>query len=233
VDLLESKEAEMMRVSRLMMVPAAAAGVMVLCSWVTAQELSRGGRSGAPRQGRPTYFALPGYPTLQSLTVQKELGLSEEQLAKLEEIGKKHREQMRQGYNREEWAKLSREERSKKYAELSEQRRKQADELRKQIEAVLTPKQLEALKLIELRRRAVYYLPIPRLAEELGLSDEQQQQLNKNRRELLEKIDQLQHESAKEALEILTPEQLEKLKKLHAEGYRTIRAPPQRPAKPR
>lgn len=224
----------MAQLLRVTVLAAVMAGVAVCCSPVSAQGQARGGQAGGPRQGYRSYYRLPGYWSLQSEAVRKELKLTKQQQAKLDEISKKYGEQMQLGSNREEWAKyakLPREERNKKYAELNEKRRQQAAELTKQIEALLTPSQLEALKMVELRRRGVPYLTNERMAEALGLTEEQQEKLRKNRQELTEATQKLQRESAKKALDNLTPEQLEKLKKLHAEGYRAIWKRPQTPPK--
>ncbi len=224
----------MVRILRSMMLPAAA-GVAILCFCVAAQAQARGGLSAAPGQFRQTYYSLPGYWSLQSQAVRDELNLTEKQLAKLAEISKKRGEQMRQGYNREEWAKIAklpREERTKKYAELAQERRKRSAEFTKQIEDVLTRRQLDELKMIELRRRGVYYLTNPRMAEAIGLSEEQQEKLRKNRQELTEATQKLQRESAQKALDILTPQQLEQLKKMHAEGYQSLRTQPYQRPKP-
>ena len=211
----------MVRMPRSMMLPAVA-GVAILCFCVTAQAQGVGGVVAAPGQFRQTYYSLPGYWSLQSEAVRDELNLTERQLAKLEEISKKSREQQ---YSREEWAemaKLPQEERRKKYAEFAEVRQKRSAEFTKQIEDVLTRRQLEELKMIELSRRGMHYLTNSRMAEAIGLSEEQQEKLRKNRQELEKATQKLQRDSAKKAFDILTPEQMEQLKQMHAEGYRSL-----------
>ena len=213
----------MVRMPQSMMLPAAA-GVAILCFCIEtqAQAQGRGGVVAAPGQFGRTYYSLPGYWSLQSEAVRDELNLTEKQLAKLDEISKKSRGQQ---YSREEWAKMAKlpqEERRKKYAEYSEQRRKRSAELTKQIEDVLTRRQLEELKMIELSRRGMRYLTNSRMAETIGLSEEQQEKLRKNQQDLEKATQKLQRDSAKKAFDILTPEQLEQFKKMHAEGYRSL-----------
>ena len=162
----------------------------------------------------PGYYAVPGYWSLRTESVQKELNLSDEQKKKLKQITKSYYEQMRQGPQQDlaKYRDMSPEERRKKYAEITEKRKQRLDAARKQTEAVLLPEQLEALKTIELRTRAPSLLRSPRVLEKLGLSEEQKQKLRKNQQDLTAKMQRLLHESAQKALQILTPKQLEKLK---------------------
>jgi len=169
---------------------------------------------------------IPGYWSLRLENVQEELKLTDQQKEKIQQISEEYQQQIRQGYQ-QDWAKfreMSAEDRKKKYAELAEKRKKQTAAAGKQVEEVLQPQQLEALKMIELRIRGAAALRNPKIVEKLGLSEKQKQQLRKNQEKLTKKIQQLQRKSGKKTLDLLTPEQLDKLKQLHAEGYRAIRA---------
>jgi Spy/CpxP family protein refolding chaperone len=218
----------MVRISHSTMVPAVA-GVAMLCICGAAQAQAGGARGyGQGQYGQGSRMYLPGYYSLASESVQKELNITEKQKAKLEEISKTYRESYRR-QTAEEWKNLTREERTKKYAEMTEARRKRTADFTKQVEDVLTRRQLDELKMVELRRRGVYYLTNSRTAEKLGLSEEQVEKLQKNRNDLREATARLQRESAKKALGILLPEQLEQLKQMQAEGFRSIWRQPQQP----
>ena len=162
----------------------------------------------------PRSYAVPGYWSLRTESVQNELKLTDEQKEKLKQISKSYYDQMPQS-SQQDWAKyreMSAEERRKKYGEIAEKRRQRLDAARKQIEAVLTPDQLDALKTIEFRTRAASLLQNPKTLEKLGLSEEQKEKLRKNWEDLTDKMQQVLRESAQKALQILTPKQLEELK---------------------
>lgn len=162
----------------------------------------------------PTNYAVPGYWSLRTESVQNELKLSEEQKEKLKQISKSYYDEMRQG-SQQDWAKyreMPAEERRRKYAEIAEKRKQRLDAARKQIEAVLTPGQLDAVKSIEFRTRAATLLRNPKILEKLGLSEEQKEKLRKNWEDLSDQMQRLLRESAQKALQILTPKQLEDLK---------------------
>ena len=185
----------------------------------------RGGQGGTltPYQGR-AYYLLPGYWSLRSQSVQKELKLTDKQKEKLKQISTKYYEQMRKG-RQQDWAKfrkLSAEKRKQKYAQIAEKQKQRTAAVGKQIEQVLRPGQLHALKRIELRTRGAAALRNPRVVEQLNLSEKQKEKLRRNRQQLTEKMQRLQRKSARKDLDLLTPEQFEKLEKLHAKGYRTI-----------
>ncbi len=159
--------------------------------------------------------------------VQKDLKVTEKQLTQLRAISKKYAEKSRKHFSAVDWQKLSREERAKKFAEMNEVRRKMSGEFTKQIEDVLTGEQLEELKMGEVRSRGVNYLSNPRTVERLALSEEQVRKIQENRKALAEATEKLRRESAKKALEILTPEQLAELRIMHEEGYQSLRGQPQ------
>ncbi len=162
----------------------------------------------------PTYYAVPGYWSLRTESVQKELKLSDEQKKKLKQISKSYYDQIRQGPQQDlaKYREMSPEERRKNYGQIAEKRRQRLDAARKQVEAVLTADQLDALKTIEFRTRAASLLRNPKILEKLGLSEEQKEKLRKNWEDLSDQMQRLLRESAQKALQILTPKQLEELK---------------------
>jgi hypothetical protein len=121
---------------------------------------------------------------------------------------------------------MSPEERRKKSEEIAAENKKRLDTLRKEIEGVLTPDQFLKLENVDLRLQASQLLLYTQVGEKLGLSEPQKDQLRKNREELAKKIAavqyqlrQLQEQAGKAALEVLTPEQVDKLKKMRRETY--------------
>jgi len=175
------------------------------------------GAGGAPGAGVSLgLYGLPGFWMLAQENVQKELELSAEQKEKLLAIAKKSQEQSRQDWA--EVAKLPREEQAQAMNELREKTAKRSAEVRKEVEAVLLPKQLERLKEIRFRLQAPAMLQNPRTLEQLGLTDQQKQDLRQLREELQKKMQELQKENTEKALKVLSPEQIEKLKEMPTPG---------------
>lgn len=220
----------MTRFSKLV-VALAATSMLAWCGSAVAAEGQAGAAGGAATYS-PQYLMVPGHWILAQEGVQKEIGLSDEQKEKLQAIGKKYYEQARQGYRRWsaiDWQKLSEEERKQKMeemrkhaAEAHKKRQQLTDALTKQVEEVLSAEQLSALKDIEFRQRAGYMLRNSRVLEAIGVNKKQQARLAKNQQQLNARMRELQRKAGEKALEILTPEQMEKLRKLHQEGYRSI-----------
>ena len=177
-----------------------------------------------------SYFAVPGYWSLSRKDVQEEIGLTAEQLKSLNEISQKYNEAIRQSYavlgkSPEDVRKLSAEERRKKLAEIAAENEKRMEEARKQVDAVLAPGQARKLVKIELRPQALYYL-LSSPSAPLNLTDEQKEKLKQNRDEMQKKMADLQKQihavqekAGADALELLTPEQLDKLRELHGKGF--------------
>jgi len=165
-------------------------------------------------------IGLPGYPLLQMENVQKELGLTPEQKEKLKEIAKKNAESMKEP--RIDWTKfreMKPEDLRKAQKEMADRNAKRVEEAKKQVEGVLTPKQVEQLKDIEFRQRAASMLYMPQVLQQIELTDEQKQQMQKIREETQSKMAELQQESQEKTLGVLTPEQTKKLKELSEKGW--------------
>jgi Spy/CpxP family protein refolding chaperone len=220
----------MTRLSKLVVALAAASTLAWCGSAVAAEDQARA--AGGAAAYSPQYLMVPGHWMLSQEGVQKEIGLSDEQKEKLRAIGKKYYEQVRQGYPRQsaiKWQELSEEERKQKMEEMREKaaeaqkkRKEVTDALTKQVEEVLSAEQLAALKDIEFRQRAGYMLRNARVLEAIGASKKQQARLDKNQQQLNAKIRELQRKASEKAFDVLTPEQMEKLRKLHQEGYRSV-----------
>jgi Spy/CpxP family protein refolding chaperone len=165
--------------------------------------------------------ALPGYYLLRMEHVQKELNLTREQVEKLKELGRKYYEQIRGDQDVwKNWRQMTPEERSTKAAELREKYKKRAEDLRKKIEKVLLPQQIQALKEINFRAAGPSALANPRILDSLGVSDQQKEKLESIRQEMLAKYQELQTKAFDRALKVLTPEQCRKLKvQLLNRGY--------------
>jgi Spy/CpxP family protein refolding chaperone len=192
------------------------------------------GQEPKPRPGRPFLpqlresrtlaggeIGLPGYPLLQTESVQQELGLTPEQKQKLKKIAKENADALKEaaGLDRTKLRDMKPEDWAKAPREMADRRAKRAEQTKKQIEEVLTPKQIEQLKGIEFRQRAGSLLYMPGVLQQIGLTDEQKQQVQKVREETQSKIAELQQEGQKKVLGVLTPDQTKKLKELSEKGW--------------
>jgi len=158
---------------------------------------------------------------IQQQEVQKEIELSTGQQAELQTLSTTIRDEVRnemqdmfQGVRD-----LSRDERQAKFEEI----RTRIAEINKDVETrmqnVLMPHQLERLKQIELQSRiqrgGAAALTEGELADTLGITDSQRDQLREKaeevQKDLNEKISQLRVEARNQLLEVLTPEQRAKL----------------------
>jgi Spy/CpxP family protein refolding chaperone len=191
---------------------------LFLCTFAATARSEEGKLPAQPPTTPPrvTYLLLPGFAELRTENVQKELELTDQQKEQLIAIGQKYYEETRR-----DWAGLggmSAEERKEKYAEIREKNLKRTQEIRKQVEELLSPDQLERLKQINLRTRGTAALLNPRILDELGITEAQRNRLRQLREQLQERIRQLQQETLEKTLEVLTPEQRKKLEELTSEG---------------
>lgn len=191
------------------------------------------GQALADKPAVPVYLNLPGYMSLASKDVQKEIGLTEEQIQKLKEISQRLQATPWKQQPVVDWAKLTEEDRKKKTEEFRKEYdkwaaayKKRTEEAQKQIEAILNPEQRAKLQVVEIRLYAGPMLLYGNLGEKLELTDQQKEQLKQKKDQLQKKLAELNQQSQKAqdqanqaALKILTPEQLEQLKKLRKEGY--------------
>lgn len=191
--------------------------VVVAVSPVLAQvevkKVGEGGQPATPGAWQYQGLYVPGYWQLSQPGVQKEIELLPEQLEKLKELSKRYYEAQREdakAYG--DWSKMTDEERKAKYKEVSERAKQRTEDLRKEVEKVLIPSQIEALRDLNLRTYGQYMLMQPRIMEAVGLNEEQKTKLQKLREEFTQKQQQLQKEMMDEQFKLLTPEQKERLK---------------------
>ncbi len=217
-----------MMVSRKLLV-AALAVVCVVSVCVTtalAQPGGRGGRGGPGGGfGGGAFFGGGGLAgVLMREEVRKELELVDEQVADLQKLGEGRRERMG-----EMFAGLrdieDREERGQKFRELMEKAQAELDE---EIGKILLPHQMKRAKQLAFQQRlrggaGRALTGGGSLAEELGISEEQQEKLREaNERleqELRQKVAELRNEAQEELLKLLTPKQQAKFKELVGEPF--------------
>jgi len=162
--------------------------------------------------------------------VRKDLGVTEDQMTKLQEAQQKSGEKMRELF--QGLQDLSQEERQAKFADIQKEMTKINDAIQKE---VLLPKQIERLKQIGVQSRlnrgggTAEALVSEDIAKELGITDAQKEALKKASdeatAEMQEKMNKLRDEARQKILSVLTADQQAKLKKMTGETITF--APPQ------
>lgn len=220
--------------------------VVVGAAIVHAQPPAGPGRFGAPGMGPGGFGAGMGMLGLLRLEqVRDELGITEEQQAKLQELG---RQLMESGRERFQGLRdLPEEQRRARLQELMEQARAEMEE---QIGKVLTADQMKRLRQIALQQElqapgGVRALARKDVAAALGLTEEQVRKINaladsiqeqmrgmfrpgagpEEREQLRQKMEELRANARKEVEQILTQEQLGKLKELLGAPFRIEMGP--------
>ena len=195
---------------------------IALCaSDVLAQGPGRGGRQRGARGGGPG-GGVSADQLLRSEAVQNELEMTEEQKESLKEMAG-NGPRMDRDAIRAELEGLSDEERADKIKEMRASREKERME---KLEEVLLPHQMERLQQISVQaaaRGGARALMSGKLAEELGITDDQKEELREKSEELQkefqEKVNELRAEMQKKLVESLTSEQQAKLKEISGEDF--------------
>ncbi len=162
--------------------------------------------------------AINGYSALAAEHIRDELRLDSRQLQQLADIAQgleAHNEADSRGL-----AGLSSRQHRQHYAELRVRARQRAEEARSSIDKLLRAEQRVGLELVNLRQGGGAALANDRVLEALGVNPQQREELRRNRERVTEQMLRLRRESFEHALDVLTPAQIEKLKELHARGYR-------------
>jgi len=166
---------------------------------------------------------------LQADEVRQELDLMDDQVEQLRAIGEDVRNEVRselQGIF-QGMRDLSPEERQQRFDEIRAKVDAITSKSEGRLQEVLLPHQFDRLKQIDLQTRiqrgGAAALADGQLAETLGLSDQQKDQLRERsqevQQELQEKIRQLRVEARGKLMDVLTPEQRAKLESMLGEEF--------------
>lgn len=207
----------------LLILAVAFVSLTYLASPLSAQPPGGGGFRGRGGPGGPGGFFGGGgtIGLIQQQDVQQEIELTEDQQTELRTLAETMREEvgeemrgMFQGMRD-----LSDEERDAKMQEIRTRFEQIGKDAEERMQKVLLPHQFDRLKQIDLQSRVqrggASALSEGELADTLGLSESQRDQLREKQeqvqKELDEKISQLRVDARNQLLEVLTPEQRAKL----------------------
>jgi hypothetical protein len=122
---------------------------------------------------------------LDTPEVRKEIGLSEEQAQKVSDLQRETLDKLREGGgNRGDFQNLSPEERAKRVAEIQNKAEAVHKGSEEKLAKIVDEKQLARLRQLRLQREGTMALGRPEVAQELGLTDEQQEKVKKIRQEI-------------------------------------------------
>ena len=172
---------------------------------------NRPGPTGGAPAPSSRFLAIPGLAPLSMEAVQREIGLTPEQKQQLKTVS----DGLAAAFQRfdKSLSELSPEEQESRTKSFSDQATQLARNARRKAEAILTPRQLQAVEKIAFQLSAAGALSDPALQEKLGLSPEQRQRLNAVYEKAGEKMQQLQRDTATQVMQLLDEEQSAELKK--------------------
>ncbi len=192
---------------RLMQITVAAAVVMLAVGPALAQQQRGGGRGFGMMN---TIFLL------NQKSVQEELKLTDEQIAKVKELQEKQREAF------QNFRDMSPEERQQKMQEMT-----------KAVDQTLKPQQLKRIKQIALQQAGARAVNDEEVAKALNVTDEQKEKFREIQREFFEKMrelgfdedkakerESLQKETNEKMMAVLTSDQKAKLKEMQGEPFK-------------
>ncbi len=203
--------------------------LLLVTSIAAAQDQPRGGRGGfgggfgggGPGGGGATLI-------LSISEVQKELNITDEQKKKITELGEASRKEMQASFgsfNREEFDKLSDDEKAKRRTEMSKKAEDAGKKALADVAKILDEKQNERFGQLRLQRTGISALAQDDVASKLGLSGEQREEVAKiiqagrpmgfggfggseeERRAAFEKMQKAREKSQSDLMAVLTPEQ--------------------------
>jgi Spy/CpxP family protein refolding chaperone len=201
-----------------------ALGSLLMLFIPTASQAQQPDQPRQPRQGFGFGGGAGNLILLQNEAVQKELELVDDQIEKLNALREKSGEGMRELFSG--LRDLSEEERREKFAELRETMEQRQKDAEAELNNILLPQQRDRLKQLtfQMQNRFGGGGAIGgRIAEELGITEEQREKLRTRERELMAEVDkktrELRAEARAELLKELTPEQQAKYKELVGEQF--------------
>jgi hypothetical protein len=146
-------------------------------------------------QGRGGFGMGMGGPAalLMRQDVQKELKLTDDQLAKLKEVGDEMREKGKEAFDKADLQGLGQQERFAKMAEIM---KPVNDEAAKKITALLQPEQNKRLKQLQRQQAGVRAFTEKEVQEALKLTDDQKEQINTLAKDIEREISEMRKGAA-------------------------------------
>ena len=199
--------------------------VCVALSITTAAVAQGPGQRRGPGSGGG-FGDFGGTSLLRNEAVQKELELVDEQMEKLTKLGEEMRAEFGEMFKG--MRDLSSEERREKFEGLREKMTGIREKLQKDVDGILLPHQRDRLSQTQFQmqnrgRGTSGALGNDRVAEQLGITEDQKEMLAKIgvevREDMAKKMQKIREEAQEKLMSVLTPEQKAKFKKLSGEPF--------------
>jgi hypothetical protein len=166
---------------------------------------SAGGTLAAPQPGASKYLSIPGLFPLSMSGVQREIGLTPDQRQQLKAVSDGYMATVqRLGKTFDQ---LDPAEKPKQGKAFSDQAAQAGQAAQQKAEAILKPQQMQAVKKIAFELSATGALADPNMQKTIGLNAEQQQRLARVYDQAADKMQQLQRDTAQQAMQVLDEEQ--------------------------
>ena len=174
--------------------------------------------------------------------ITKQIGLTEEQAERVKQIAKDHSEAISKFYR--EIRNLTAEQRKEAYRQVQPKINQLAEKTKQQVKAVLTAEQIDQLLLNQARATVLWMVNRPEFLDKYGIAgkqkeeiqqrskqiDEKTQTIQQAMREISDEFRKIQQRATSEALDLLTAEQIEKLKRMElTQTWPRAKAQPQQP----
>jgi hypothetical protein len=157
------------------------------------------------------FLAIPGLLPLSMEGVLRDIRISPEQRQQLRTVSDGYLNSVQQ--LAKTFQDLSPEEQKQQAKEFNDRVAQLARNAQRKAEAILSPKQLQTVQRIAFQLSVAGGLSDPAMQEKLGLSPQQREQLNAIFEQAGEKMQQLQRDTAQQAIEVLDDQQTAALKK--------------------
>jgi hypothetical protein len=172
--------------------------------------LGETGGSGPAMKSSSKFLAIPGLYPLSMSSVQRDIGLNAAQKQQLKAVSDGYMasvQQLSTSFNQ-----LGADEKKQQAADFNARAAQAARSAQQKAEAILSPQQVQTVQAIAFQLTAANALANPSVQEKIGLSPEQRDQLTSVFEQAGEKMQQLQRETAREAMQVLGSEQRSALK---------------------
>ena len=197
----------------------------------------RGGFGGGAMRGGAGGGAAAGIGLLMNDEIRKELDISDDQVTALKKLGENMRPKMPEGTNIRD---MEEEDRNALFAKMRKEMEEKAKEAEESLEEILMPSQIDRLEELRIQSQGVAALLSEKVAEELGLSKEQKEELKTTQETIRdemrskmsemfrggsfdgdprEMIEKLRKESDEKVLAVLDDDQKKKFEEMKGEPF--------------
>jgi hypothetical protein len=213
---------------------AAIAVTVIVAGQIVAQQPAAPFANRAPRPAQeapPPAMSIPAMPVSYVLgieSVMEQLSLSAQQREGIRSVQSQFVQEQQRDYAALE--SLPPEQQQAKAMELEQKAQKRGQAMQQQVEGLLSPQQMQQARQIAFRMGLPGAVSMPEVAQQIQLSETQQQKIEQIRQATQQKILDAQLQMGDQFFKVLSPEQQARLQQMMAPP--PVRKPAPRPAAP-